>query len=103
MDNIFSILLFVVKNKNLFQLNSQIHNLHTRSNDNLHLLSTSLTLVQRGAAYSGSKIYNHLPTQIKQLSTNVVLFKTALKKFLLHYVFYSIDEYYQQNYNDYAC
>jgi len=50
-----------------------------------------------------SKMYNHLKTQIKQLSTNVVLFKTALKKFLLHYVFYIIDEYYQQNYNDYAC
>ena len=100
---ILSILLFVVKNKNLFQLNSQIHNLHARSNDNLHLLSTSLTLVQRVVTLPGSKIYNHLPTQIKQLSTNVVLFKTALKKFLLHYVFYSIDEYYQQNYNDYAC
>jgi len=50
-----------------------------------------------------SKIYDHLPTQIKRLSTNVVLFKTALKEFLLHYVFYNIDEYYQQNYNDYAC
>jgi len=29
--------------------------------------------------------------------------KTTLKKFLLQYVFYSVDEYYQQNYNDYDC
>ena len=50
---IFSVLLFVIKNKNLFQLNSQVHKIHTRSNDNLHLLSTGLTLVQKGVAYSG--------------------------------------------------
>ena len=61
---IFSILIFVVTNKKLFQLNSQVHNIHTRYNDNLHLLSTGLTLVQKGVAYSGCKIYNHLPTQI---------------------------------------
>jgi len=63
---IFSILLFVVTNKKLFQLNSQVHNIHTRYNDNLHLLSTGLTLVQKGVAYSGCKIYNHLPSQIKK-------------------------------------
>jgi len=53
---ILSILLFVIKNKNLFQLNSQVHNIHTRSNDNLNLLSTGLTLVQKGVANSGCKI-----------------------------------------------
>jgi len=98
---IFSILLFVITNKKLFQLNSQVHNIHTRYNDNLHLSSTGLTLVQKGVAYSGCKIYNHLPPQIKKISNNVALFKTMLKKFLLQYVFYSVDEYYQQNYNDY--
>jgi len=98
---IFSILIFVVTNKKLFQLNSQVHNIHTRYNDNLHLLSTGLTLVQKGVAYSGCKIYNHLPSQIKKISNNIALFKTMLKKFLLQYIFYSVDEYYQQNCNDY--
>jgi hypothetical protein len=37
------------------------------------------------------------------MSNNVALFKATLKKFLLQYVFYSIDEYYQQNHNDYGC
>ena len=100
---IFSILLFVITNKKLFQLNSQVHNIHIRYKDNLHLSSTGLTLVQKGVAYSGCKIYNHLPPQIKKISNNVALFKTMLKKFLLQYVFYSVDEYYQQNYNDYDC
>ena len=63
---ILSVLLFVIKNTNLFQLNSQVHNIHTRSNDNLYLLSTGLTLVQKGVVYSGCKIYNHLPPQIKK-------------------------------------
>ena len=98
---IFSILIFVVTNKKLFQLNSQVHNRHTRYNDNLHLLLTGLTLVQKGVAYSGCKIYNNLPSQIKKISNNIALFKTTLKKFLLQYIFYSVDEYYQQNCNDY--
>ena len=45
----------------------------------------------------------HLPPQIKKISNNVALFKTMLKKFLLQYVFYSADEYYQQNYKEYDC
>jgi len=53
---IFSLLLFVVTNKKLFLLNSQIHSIHTRHSDNLHVPQTGLTLVQKGVAYSGCKI-----------------------------------------------
>ena len=67
------------------------------------LLLSGRTLVQKGVAYSGCKIYNHLPPQIKKISNNVALFKNTLKKLLLQYIFYSVDEYYQQNYNDYDC
>jgi hypothetical protein len=102
---IYSLLLFVVANKKLFLLNSQIHSIHTRHNDNLHLPQTGLTMVQKGVAYSRCKIYNHLPLHIKNISNNVPLFKSILRKLLLQYVFYSVDEYYQQNFkdfNDYA-
>jgi len=81
----------------------QIHGIHTRHSDNLHLPQTGLTLVQKGVAYSGCKIYNHLPLHIKNISNNVPLFKSILKKLLLRYVFYSIDEYYQENFNDCVC
>jgi len=84
---IFSLLLFVVMNKKLFLLNSQIHSIHTRHSDNLHLPQTGLTLVQKGVAYSGCKIYNHLTLHIKNISDNVPLFKSILKKLLLQYVF----------------
>ena len=96
-----SLLLFVVTNKKLFLLNSQIYDINTHYNNNLHLLLTGLTLVQKGVAYSGCKIYNHLPLQIKNISNNVPLCKSKLKKFLLRCIFYIVDEYYQQNYNDY--
>ena len=99
---ICSLLLFVATNKKLFLLNSQIHDINIRHNINLHLLLTGLTMVQKGVAYSGCKIYNHLPPQIKNISNNVALFKSKLKKFLLRYVFYSADEYYQKSYNDYV-
>ena len=96
---LFSLLVFVVNNKKLFLPNSSIHNVNTHNNDNMHLPSTSLTLVQKGVAHSGCKIYNHLPLQIKNISHNVTLFKSTLKKLFFQHVFYSIDEYYQLQYD----
>ena len=80
---LYSLLLFVVTNKKLFLLNSQIYDINTRYNNNLPLSLTGLTFVQKGVAYSGCKIYNHLPLQIKNILNNVPLFKSKLKKFLL--------------------
>ena len=54
---IFSLLVFVNKNRVIFQSNSEIHDWNTRFNYNLHSPSTNLTLVQKGVLYSGSNIY----------------------------------------------
>jgi len=97
---IFSLLLFVVTNKNLFSLNSQIHGIYTRHSEDLHLPQTGLTMVQKGVAYSGCKIYNHLPVHIKNALNNIPLFKKLIKRLLSKYVFYSIDEYYQQKFDN---
>jgi hypothetical protein len=50
--------------------------------------SLKLTLFQKGAHYSGSKILNHLLSSIKELSNDVKSFKGALKIFLqlIHFV-----------------
>ena len=92
---IFSILVFGNGNSDLFQLNSEIRDLNTRYKCNLHLSSTHLTLVQKGVHYSGSKIYNHLPSSIKALSKHTKLFKLRLKRFLIEHSFYSLNEFYQ--------
>jgi hypothetical protein len=45
-------------------------------------------------SYSGIKIYNYLPPDIKKLSHEVKKFKITLKTFLLQGSFYMIDEYF---------
>jgi hypothetical protein len=58
---IFPLLTFVVKNRNLFQMNSDVHTCNTRTNQDLHLRTVNLTVFQRGGWYSGIKFCNHLP------------------------------------------
>jgi hypothetical protein len=58
---IFSLLVFVIKNKSYFTANSNIHDINTRFNRDLHLPATNLTLVQKGVIFYGSRIYNQLP------------------------------------------
>jgi hypothetical protein len=92
---IFSLLVFVNKNRGLFPSNSEIHYINTRYNYNLHLPSTNLTFLQKGVLYSGSGIYNHLPLNIKMLSNDTKCLKSTLKSYLTEHTFYSLDEYYQ--------
>jgi hypothetical protein len=92
---ILSILLFVIKNKELHTTNQEIHNINTSFNINLHLPVCNLALFQKGAYFSGIKLFNHLPLQIKRLSNNIKLFKSALKKFLTLHSFYSVEEYFE--------
>jgi hypothetical protein len=63
--------MFVIKNKDLFKLNSDIHKISIRYNNDLHLPSAQLQLFQKGVFYSGIKKYNHLPLTIKELSHDV--------------------------------
>ena len=92
---IFSLLVFVNKNRNCFISNSEIHDTNTRHNHNLHLPSTNLTLVQKGVLFSGSKIYSHLPLNIKMLSKDGKRLKSTLRTYLTEHAFYSLEEHYQ--------
>jgi hypothetical protein len=85
---IYSLLIFVNKNRSLFLSNSEIHDKNICFNHNL-------TLVQKGVLYSGSRIYNHLPLNIKMLSKDAKQFESTLRSYLIEHTFYSLDEYYQ--------
>jgi hypothetical protein len=80
------ILLFVVKNKDLF--------LSTRHSKNLHYPSCNLTVFQKGTYYFGIKIFNKLPSNIKDQAHDIKKLKSAVKRFLFLNLFYSLDEYY---------
>ena len=75
------------------------HPVYTRNLDNLHIPSTSLALVQKGVLYTGSKIFNNVLLHIKNTSRDHTLFKNKIKKYLYQRMFYSLDEYYQLQYN----
>jgi hypothetical protein len=97
---IFSVLLFfVVKNKETFTTNQEFHSINTRSVINLHLPMCNLTIFQKGAYYSGIKLFNHLPQKIKSLSNEIKLFKPALIKFLTLHSFYSVKGYFELSYS----
>jgi hypothetical protein len=98
-QNIYSLMLHTVNNIHLFTRNTRVLNIDTRQNINLFPPSTSFPEVQKGAHYSGIKIYNHLPRELKQLSSDQKSFQFALKKFLSANPFYSLKEYFNYKCN----
>ena len=73
--------------RELFLFNSDIHGINTQYNQNLHMPSTKLTMLQKGVLFSGSRIYNCLPSRIKALPSDAKRFKSTLKRYLLEHVF----------------
>jgi exonuclease III len=92
---ILSLMLFVVKNKNLFTLNSEHHDTSTRQRHNLYQPISTMTTYQKGIHYMGIKIYNNLPQSIKEVSNKEKKFETSLKQYLHTHSFYCLDEYLQ--------
>jgi hypothetical protein len=92
-----SLLMFVVQNKNVFLTNNENHNLDTRQTNNSYLPQAILTIYQKGAYYSGIKIFNNLPLEVKNVAGNQKKFKIALQKFVYTYSFYTMEEYLSQS------
>jgi hypothetical protein len=90
---IFSLLFFVVNNKDQFRSNSEIYGRNTRHNNNLHYPTCNLTVFQKGVYYFGIKVSNSLPSSIRNLAHDVKHFKIILKIFLLLNSLYSLEEY----------
>jgi hypothetical protein len=91
---IYSLLLFVVDHRDLYQTTSQIHNINTRCKSNLHYPHSSLTTHQKGPYYFGIKLFNHLPWHIKELVHDNKQLRKVLRVFLHTKSFYTIEEYF---------
>jgi hypothetical protein len=100
---ILSLLLFLVKNKALFHLNSEVHSINTRYKSNLHRPLVNLTTCKKGTYYVGIKIFNNLPTDITNLSHNINQFRLALSDFLHLNSFYTLEEYFNSSNNLMSC
>jgi hypothetical protein len=64
---IYSLLLFVINNRH-FETKPDIHYINISINLDLHYPQSRLSVYQKGAHYSGIKLFNRLPVPIKQLS-----------------------------------
>jgi hypothetical protein len=79
---IFSLLLFLIKNRNQYPVNSEIRHINTRQHSNFHQPLPSLTKCQKGTYYLDIKVYNGLPSCIKDGSDNPNTFKLLLRDFV---------------------
>jgi hypothetical protein len=67
---IYSLLLFVINNKDVFNFYIDIHKYTTRFHGNLHVPIINITRFKKGAYIMGITIYNHLPQSIKILTND---------------------------------
>ena len=92
---ILSLLLFMIRNKNQFQVNSKIHQINTRQYGNLHQPSVYATKYQKAVHWIGVKVFNMLPFRIKAECDNPKNFKSLLQIYLCENCFHSLDEYFE--------
>jgi hypothetical protein len=74
-------MLMSVKNHKFHLTNNSIHLINTRESGTLHVSSVRLSSVKRGVLYSSIMAFNKLPQNIPQMSNNVNIFKSMMKKF----------------------
>jgi hypothetical protein len=79
--------LFIVKNIDKLQVKSDIHDTNTRNRINLLQQKTNLALCQKGPEVSAIQIYNHLPSEIRDLLSDIRTFEEALKHFYIRISF----------------
>jgi hypothetical protein len=57
-------LIFVINNRQYFKINSDIHNINSRNDLDLHCPHFHLSVYQKGAHYTGIKVFNRLPVSM---------------------------------------
>jgi hypothetical protein len=90
---IYSLILFVFNNRNLFDLNTHIHQHDTRNKNNIHLPSINLTKVKKGPYFSCIQMFNQLPENMKFLDPKKRKHKKILQTFCWTHPYYLINEY----------
>jgi hypothetical protein len=77
----------------------EIHGKNTRNNLDFYVTATNLTVCQEGIYYMGQKIFNSLPSDIKDKIDNGREIKRLIRNFLYCNNFYSLEEYFNYEIN----
>jgi hypothetical protein len=96
-----SLLLFVIDNQNNFCSGLEVHGLNIRSRNQLYLPISNLSVFQKGAMFTGIRLFNRLPMNIQSLRNNRISFKNKLFLYLMNNnSFYAVDEFLEYTMND---
>jgi len=82
----------MIRNRNQFLVNSEIHHIDTRQHANFHQPSVNIARYLKGVYYLDVKMFSMLPSYVKTEFDNPKKFKVVLQKFLYENPFYSLDE-----------
>jgi magnesium-transporting ATPase (P-type) len=78
---IYSLIVFVINNIELFKFTKEIDEHKTRININLYPKNVRLSKVTKGPYTAGIRVFNHLPHKIQLLIHNARLIKRTFKMF----------------------
>jgi hypothetical protein len=76
---IFSLIMFMIRNRTQFLVNSEIHHINTRQHTNFHQPSVHVAKYQNVLYYLGVKVFNLLLFDIKTEFNNLKKFKWFYK------------------------
>lgn len=95
--------LFILEAVSIVKINQQsqiynynIHSYNTRQKGDFHVQHQTMKLTQNNSMYINIKLYNKLPTDIKNID-RLDLFRFQIKTILVRKAYYSIDEYLNDN------
>lgn len=86
-------MIFIKENKNLFTDCDRNHIYDTRNKTDLTQPKAKFTYIAKNVKCSIIKVFNKLPSELRNLPTNKL--KHKLKQLLLQKAYYSLDEYYK--------
>jgi hypothetical protein len=90
---IFSLMLFVIKNRKEFIANTETYEIKSRQWKDFHQSLANLKKYQNVIYYLGIKVYNNLSPHIKDISDDLKKLEVKLKQILQTHSFYSLQEY----------
>ncbi len=96
---VLTLLLYVHSNLEKFEFNSEVHNYNTRNRNSIRTHFLRYSKSQKNWYCISTKLYNFLPSQIKNLTHEK--FKSKLKNILIAECLYRVDEFYDINFNKY--
>jgi len=59
--------MFVIRHKDIFTVNKELHKINTRHKLDLHVPVTNITKVQKGVYYSGVTLINPYPANVENM------------------------------------